>query len=181
MGSFEFWQLVVMSIQAGLMLATLLVAAAIGARQNEINGRLQQLQDFVAISVTPGDSQILLKNTGKVNLYLWGFYFPGNHHKFNRPRLIAAGSPDSAFYWLPAPSINAIHGTEFELKLYLTDEFDHKWIADAGGEVTILPAQPATTAPKARRTKAAPSAAPPLQTAIMKVWSYRTYRDNWTL
>src|SRR5437764_468412 len=121
------------------MMATVIAAVAaclaalwakdIGNRQNEINSRLLALQDYVAVSVTPDQTNGVFKllNVGKANLYLWGFDMPGNNQRFNKPRLLSAGTSDSSYYWIPRPKVPDITKKyDFGFKLYLTDQFDDK-------------------------------------------------------
>lgn len=151
-----------------VIVAIVAVVAAykVGQRQNEINGRLLALQDYVAISVTPGqDATIALWNTGKSNLYLWGFDMPNNNIRFDKPRLISVS--DVANYWIPAPHLgNIATTTNFEFKLYLTDEYQSKWVFEAGGE-----ADPTKIVQDGKEVKA----------FIIKVWSYTTHREEWAL
>ncbi|HWP85930.1 MAG TPA: hypothetical protein VNN17_12105 [Terriglobia bacterium] len=109
-------------------------ASRIGKRQNEINQRLLELQDFVAVVIVPFDSLIKVLNVGGQNLYLWGFDLPANPQWFERPRLLAAGAREQAWYWLPPPSPTAVQqGLEFSIVLYLEDESGKKWKSEHGG------------------------------------------------
>jgi hypothetical protein len=113
-------------------------AMVFGLWQIFINRRLRKLQDYVAIAVVPDSrtGKINLLNVGRTNLYLCGFDMPDNNMKrFEKPRLIPAGTGDSAYYWIDLPKIHesviARH-YEFGLKLYLEDEFDQKWVSEHG-------------------------------------------------
>lgn len=147
-------------------IVAVVLAYKIGLKQNEINDRLLTLQDYVAISVAPGqDSTISLWNTGKSNLYLWGFDMPNNDIRFEKPRLISAAAVSN--YWIPAPNLGKISTTtNFEFMLYLTDEYNNKWTSEAGGEA--IPTK------FSKDGKEVPA-------TIIKVWSYKTYRKDWQI
>jgi len=173
MTAFEKWQVGALIIQAVIMLAAFLVAFYVGLKQieisqkqNEINDRLLKLQDYVVVSVVPGQNgTIALWNTGKANLYLWGFDMPNNNNRFIKPRLISPSSVSN--YWIPAPNLGKISTTtNFEFQLYLTDEYDNKWISENGGEAIPI--------------KRVENGKEILEHQI-KVWSYKTRRNDWEL
>ncbi len=149
------------------VVAIIAVAAAhmIGQKQNEINGRLLTLQDYVAIYITPGNGIINIFNTGKSNVYIWGFDIPGNDQRFTKARLISAASIYP--YWVPLPNLGKISKpTDFEFKLYLKDEYDNKWISENGGN-----AIPKTITKDGKK----------VSVYEFKVWSYKTYKSDWQL
>ncbi len=155
------------TIFTGFAVIVAIVAAyKVGQKQNEINARILALQDYVAISATPGqDGTVALWNTGKSNLYLWGFDMPSNNIRFDKPRLISVS--DVANYWIPAPNFGKIATTtNFEFKLYLTDEYQNKWVSEAGGE-----AHPTKITQDGKE----------VEVIIIKVWSYTTHKEEWTL
>lgn len=164
MTNFETWQIGIGVAGVLAVLFAAIMAVWIGQKQNEINGRLLALQDYVAISVAPGqESTIALWNTGKANLYMWGFDMPNNDKRFDKPRLISPSTVSN--YWIPAPNLGKISTTtNFNFKLYLTDEYDNKWISENGGEASL------TTIIKEEKEVPA---------VMIKVWSYKTYRDQW--
>lgn len=140
-------------------------ALIIGFWQIAINKRLKKLQDYVAIAVVPDPrtNKLNLLNTGKINLYLWGFDMPSGKLRFPRPRLIAAGAGDAVYYWLEPPS--NIEG-EFEITLYLKDEFNQKWISEHGGRVDQFQVDEGGVKKVGIR---------------ITVWSYKTYKKKWSL
>jgi hypothetical protein len=168
MNAFENWQVILGIIQVTLLLSTSLAAIYIGLKQNEINDRLRTLQDYVSVSAVPDQSgKIKLINTGKTNVYLWGFDIPGNKLLFEKPRLIPAGTMESSYYWIdpPVPQ-DTTKNFVFDFKLYLSDEFEEKWISENGGEMS-------TTAID-QNGKFVPG-------FNMKVWSYKTYKSEWQI
>jgi hypothetical protein len=140
------------------------MAGIIGVKANSINDRLRILQDYVAIAVVPDTSTIKLLNVGKTNLYLWGFDMVGNTHHFDRPRLIPAGTNDSAYYYIGTPNITQVKDNKFDFKLYLTDQFENKWITNAGGDVT--------------KTKVI-NEGKEVDAYLLKVWTYDTTKKDW--
>jgi len=100
----------------------------IGIFQIKINHKLTKLEGVVAINAEPNGNKITIRNVGKVNLYLHKFETLGNNHSFKKPRLIALNS----WYWIPFPNLSAFTSNESEFKLYLTDEFNKKYIFTGG-------------------------------------------------
>lgn len=113
--------------------------------------------------------KINLLNVGKSNLYLWGFDIPENNQRFAKPRLISAGTSDAAYYWIDPPTnlnkIDVGKKYEFSIKLYLTDEFNQKWISEHGGEAE------ATTSTQNNDL---------IKTVVVKIWSYNTSKMEWS-
>ena len=149
-----------------IKLLTLIVAVSIGCLQIIINNQLKELQYSVAITAIPGpEGKIKLLNTGKINLYLFGFDVPGNMQHFNKPRLIPAGTGDAAYYWIDPPDPSYLtEGKEYEFKIYLEDELGRKWISQYGGIVIHL---------KRKEDNSDKNA--------ISVWSYKIKRENWNL
>ena len=147
-------------------LITAIGAVIFGFWQILINRRLKSLQDYVAIAATPDSrtNKINLLNTGKINLYLWGFDIPGNKQRLKKSRLIAAGTGDNSYYWLDPP-YELKNGQEFEFKLYLEDEFGSKWISEHGGRADEM-----VIKQDGKETKG----------IEIKVWSYKTYKKRWS-
>ena len=150
--------------QVVISIATLIMAVIIGLKANSINDRLRILQDYVAIAVVPDSSTIKLLNVGKTNLYLCGFDMVGNTHHFDRPRLIPAGTNDSAYYYIGTPDITQVIDNKFDFILYLTDQFGNKWITNAGGDVT--------------KTKVI-NDGKQVDAYLLKVWTYDTTKEEW--
>jgi hypothetical protein len=166
MTTFETYQLAVGGAGVLVVLLAAWLAFVVGLNQNTINSRLLQLQDYVAISVAPGaESTIALWNTGNSNLYMWGFDMPNNDQRFDKPRLISRSAV--ANYWIPAPNLGDISTTtNFDFKLYLTDEYGTKWISENGGE-----ANPTKINKDGKDVNA----------VYIKVWSYKTIKVDWEI
>jgi len=148
-----------------IAIVAVILAYKVGQKQNEINSRLLQMQDYVAISVTPKGDSIALWNTGNSNLYMWGFDMPGNNQRFDKPRLISKS--EVAHYWIPAPNLGKLASTtNFDFRLYLTDEHDSKWVSENGGE-----ASPTKITKEDKEVDA----------LIIKVWAHKTTKTNWSL
>lgn len=169
MNSFETWQVFLGIIQSMILLGAFLGALYVGMKQNEINNRILSLQDYVAISAVPDQrsGKINLLNTGKLNLYLHGFDMLENKQRFDKARLISAGTNEASYYWIdPPPNLETIEvfPYEFKFKLYLKDEFGQKWISENGGEVNKV---------KIKNDEGEADG------FTIKVWSYKTYKNNW--
>ena len=163
MTTFETWQLAVGGAGVLAVFLAAWLAFLVGQNQTEINSRLLQLQDYVAISVTPNKDTIALWNTGNSNLYMWGFDMHGNDQRFIKARLISRSAV--ANYWIPAPNLGKISTTTFfEFKLYLTDEYGNKWVSENGGE-----ANPTKVTNDGKEADA----------IVFKVWSYKTTKTDW--
>ena len=138
----------------------------VGVKQIDISDRLLALENSVSISATPGHGNaIALWNTGKANLYMWGFDMPNNNIRYERERLISPSQVSN--YWIPVPNIGNISTTtRFEFKLYLTDEYGNKWISENGGEAT-----PKTIFENGKS----------ISTHETLVWSYKTHQTDWQM
>lgn len=122
-------------ISLGVQILTLIAASYIGVVQNQINTRQASLQDYVAIAASPDNSgtKITLLNTGRVNLYIDKIDVGGDIQSYDRPRLLATGTLDSSYYWVTPPG-NLPLDKDFDIKVYVTDEFGTKWVSEHGGQ-----------------------------------------------
>jgi len=169
MGNLMLIERFLMEHEIWLKFFTLLGALIIGFFQIKINMRLKALQDYVAISAIPdsANNKITLLNTGKVNLYLWGFDMPGNVQRLNKPRLISAGTGKDSYYWIDLPTISSLEDKqEFEFQLYLTDEFGKKWISENGGLANKIQIEK-----EGKKNDA----------FQIILWSYKTYKKKWSI
>ena len=103
MNAFESWQVVNMTIQTILLLATFLGALYIGLKQNELNQQLVELQYQPSIEVSVVDDQLQILNKGNHNVWLWGNEIEGNKAIEKEPRLI----PPQGFYYIPLEQLKA--------------------------------------------------------------------------
>jgi hypothetical protein len=146
-------------------------ALIFGTFQVKINKRLKNLQDYVAISAVPDPriNKIKLLNTGKINLYLWGFDMLDNKPRFKKPRLMAAGTGDAAYYWIDPPQLSKAqdrNSHEFEFTLYLKDEFNKEWISEHGGRADKVQIEENGVKKEVFE---------------IKVWSYKNYKKKWSV
>ncbi len=121
----------------GIQGITGIAACIFAVWQILINRRLKKLNDFVAASFLPMENKIKVLNTGKINLYIHGFEIGNVTKFFKKGRLIPAGSLDASFYWLPVDG-NIPSSGEFNLRVWLTDEYDSKYIILGQGESTLI-------------------------------------------
>jgi hypothetical protein len=164
MTNFETYQLVIGGAGVLAVLFAAWLAFLVGQNQNSINRRMLKLQDYVAVSVVPNKESIGIWNTGNSNLYMWGFDMPGNKQRFDPPRLISRSTV--ANYWIPAPNLGKISTTtNFDFRLYLTDEYGDKWISNNGGEASPIKIKQAEKE---------------VDGISFKVWSYKTTKEDWS-
>lgn len=117
------------------MLLTVLAATYIGVKQYKINKRLTELNDYVAVSAVPGDGVIELHNVGKSNLYFHGYSIGDKKLMFEKERLLSVETGRTSYYWLPVPAKEDFDSLDsFEFTLYLTDQFNKKYVASFGGD-----------------------------------------------
>ena len=119
------------------------IVAALGAiyfgyQQNSINSRLMQISQVVAVIAVVDDSdsgEMLIRNTGKMNLYLAGFELGSRDWVFQRRRLIAANAGGDPGYPIrpgkEAWEIISKRGSA-TLTLFLEDELQRKWVSQIG-------------------------------------------------
>ena len=145
-----------------------------------INKRLKELQDYVAVSfvpaITPNGGQIQIFNAGKINLYLHKFEVGQISHTFSKSRLLAVGGSERNFYGVPV-SLNPVN-TEMEIRLYLTDESNKKYLATGGYILDALAVPQPVLAPPEGGTP--PVQIPALQLNL-RAWTYRTEKFEWNI
>jgi len=150
MNKYEIYSLIIQSV-------TVLVASIFAIWQIFINRRLKRLNDFVAVAILPNSEggNIKLLNTGKINLYIHGFEINGITKLFDKGRLLSAASLDSAYYWLPIENIP--RSGIFPIKVWLTDEYEKKFITQGQGESIKLDNDKIE----------------------VRVWTFKTYKEKW--
>ncbi len=166
-----------------------IIGAAIGAlifgwKQFQINKRMQELADYVAVSIIPlKDFKLQIMNVGRINLYIHKWEAGSLANTYVKPLLIPTEAKSSIIINFQ-PSLLGQH----LLKIYLTDEKDQKYLST--GEVVIEPVAfqlppPSTTEPQVRQeppTVPQISGVQPINiTTQMRAWSYKTEKYNWMI
>lgn len=154
--------------------------------QTKINKRLQDLEDYVAVSIVPRENfRLDIMNVGKINLYLHKWEAGVQTENFMEPVLIPAGTA-SFISILIKPEI----GKKL-VKFYLTDEFKRKFLSR--GEISIEPvsvhpvSQMQPQIQQEIQTQGLPQTGVLNQphivniTANMRAWSYKTEKYNWEI
>jgi hypothetical protein len=149
-------------ISIAVQVLTLIAASYIGIVQNQINTRQANLQDYVAIAASPDNTgtKITLLNTGRVNLYIDKIIVGDQTLNYDRPRLLATGTLESSYYWVSPPTALPLD-KDFDLKVYVTDEFGTQWVSEHGGQVHEY----ATNDGKSK-------------VRALNLWSYKTEKPN---
>lgn len=150
------------------VVATAIAGVVFGVCQIKINDRLVGLGDYVAISAALDAPRpyAVLYNTGKVNLFLAGFRMDGRDlcYRESEPRLMPVGVGKDAAYQILLPEIKHA-GQAVQVRLYLTDQFNRKWISEHKIRVDSPNRSPETGKVDSWNTR---------------VWSLPTFRANWS-
>jgi len=164
------------------VLGTAVGAIIFGLKQTQINKRLNELQDYVAISIVPffdgNDPKLQVVNAGKVNLYLKKYEIGNLTDTFTIEKLIACGS-GNPFYILPVP--NNIIGRELGVKLYLYDEFGNKYISTGGLVIDSFPVAGQQQIPAVITANQPQPLAQMILRTNIRGWSYKTEKYNWEI
>lgn len=152
-------------ISLSIQIITLVAATYIGIVQTQINTRQAQLQDFVAIAASSDNSgtKITLLNTGKTNLYIHKIEIGDKTFSYDRPRLLATGTLASSYYWVNPPETLPLN-KDFDLKVYVTDQFGTQWISEHAGQVHQYSGE---------------FQGKPVSNRALNMWSYQTEQKNW--
>ena len=159
--------------------------AAIGAvyfgyRQYQINKRMQELADYVAVSISPQENFTLqLSNVGRSNLYLHKWEIGSLNETYVKPWLLPAEIKSKILIGLHPPQVG-----QHLAKFYLTDEGNQKFVAT--GEVAIEPIAfqlpISTTPPQQQEAGTQISGFQPLNVQLrMRAWAYKTEKYEWTI
>ena len=121
------------------------IVAALGAvyfgyYQNSINHKLSKMSEVVAVTAVvenENSGEFLVRNTGKLNLYLAGFRFgeEGIDRVFSRSRLIAVSAGGDPGYPIqPGKEQMEIINRKGSatLTLFFKDELERKWVSEFG-------------------------------------------------
>jgi len=165
-----------------------IVSAAIGAlifgwKQFEINKRLKELQDYVAVSIIPKENlRLQIMNVGKINLYIHKWEVGRLNENYGKAVLIPAGANSFIIIGLQGLVIG-----EYNFKMYITDEKDEKYIST--GKVFIesvsISQQPLSIiSPIATGEMQEQPNQGQIQTIVkvdLRAFSYKTEKYNWKL
>lgn len=156
--TYNLWSFIVQIITA-------CAAVVFALWQININRRLKKLQDYVAVSIVPmgtGDLRLQIINVGKINLYLQKYEIGTNHEAYAKPMLIPAGS--NSFLLVPIKNFNI--GQSMDIKLYLIDELEEKFISTGEAVVNEINVQIGDSTQKIKQVIG---------------WAYKTIKENWKL
>lgn len=165
-----------------------ILGAAIGAlifgwKQFQINKRMQELADYVAVSIVPLENfSLQIINVGRVNLYIHKWEASSLANTYVKPLLVPTEAKSSIIINFQPPPLG-----QHLLKIYLTDEKDQKYLAT--GEIVIEPVAfqlpPSTTGPQVQQEPPTAPQVSGVQTinirTRMRAWSYKTERYNWMI
>jgi len=180
------WQIIKDILNLVGIIGVAIGALLFGWKQTQINKRLQELQDYVAISIIPKpEFQLQIMNVGKINLYVHKWEIGTFTETFSKAILIPAAAPSFLLISLSSPPMG-----QHPVRIYLTDESGEKYLST--GEVVIEPIamRPLSqilphseTPPLDGGTQAVnpPQAQVVNITARMRAWSYKTEKYNWTI
>lgn len=151
-----------------------------GALQYQINKRIKDLQDYVAISIVPlapGTSVIKVMNVGKINLYLKQYNIGANTELFPEALLIPAGTGEHSNLSIFIPNLQAM----MKMKFYLVDELGKKYIST--GQIMVnklsLPIARADAVPGESIT--APQSVSNVAVPEFMIWVFKTEKYNWKI
>ena len=164
----------------------------INKRIEEINKRTQELEDYVAISIVPitnapGNYELQVMNTGKVNVYLKKFEIGQISYEFpnGKERLISVGG--NPFYRIPVK--NFVLDQELDVKLYLIDEFDKKYLSLGGfvidSKIKTVPQniqiQNQQDVQQFQQTPTVIAGVPVIIPGEARAWTYKTIKYDWKI
>jgi len=167
-----------------------IIGAATGAiifgwKQYQINKRMQELSDYVAVSIIPMKNfRLQIKNVGRSNLYLHKWEIGSLSETYTRSWILPAGEGSQILITIP-PQQQGQHLAKF----YFTDERDIKYLST--GEVVIEPVAfqlPSSTTPPHPQqqdiSQGQMTGIQPLGISVqlrMRAWAYKTEKYNWTI
>jgi hypothetical protein len=102
LSTFEISQVVNMTVQSILLLATFLGALYVGVKQYQINKQLIELQHQPSLEVAATPDQIQVLNKGNTSVWLWGTEVEHSPKTVEtEPRLITP----QGFYYIPLAAL----------------------------------------------------------------------------
>jgi|GEM_PF-5791877 hypothetical protein len=173
---FNFWSLILQALTA----AGLIYFAW---RQHQINKRMQELADYVAVFITPmPNSTLQIKNVGRSNLYLHKWEIGSLSETYVKPWILPTGE-GSQILIATQPQAG-----QHLSKFYFTDEKDIKYLSI--GEVVMEPVEfqlpPSTTPPQTQadipQNQVIGAQSVNIQIKLrMRAWAYKTEKYDWTI
>lgn len=148
-------------------------------RQTQINKRMQELADYVAVSIVPKGMVLQIMNVGRVNLYIHKWEIGSATETYVRPLLIPTDAKSSVIIALQPPQFG-----QHLAKIYLTDDSNRKYLST--GEVVVEPIGFQASTVMQPQTSLEPEPTPQLPAPVtitfqMRAWSYKTERYDWTI
>ena len=164
---------------------TAIGAGIFGWKQLEINKRLKELQDYVAVSIIPKENlRLQIINVGKIKLYIHKWEVGRVSESYTKAVLIPAGS-DSPKIGI---GLNGLPPGEHDFKMYITDEKNEKYISTGKVFADPVPitAQPlSVVGPIATgETQESGTGIGQTQTLIrinLRAFSFKTEKYDWNL
>ena len=174
---FNFWSIILQILTAGGLIY-------FAWRQTQINKRMQELSDYVALSIMPAVSgfSIEILNVGRANLYIHKWQIGSLSETYVKPLLLPTEAKSKISINYPPQQVG-----QHVAKLYLTDETDQKFIST--GEVVVEPVAfqlpLSATQPQGISTdqnSTTPNTGNVLNVQLrMRAWSYKTEKENWNI
>lgn len=104
LSAFEIWQVVNLTAQSVLLLATFLGALYVGIKQHQINKQLIELQHQPSVEVATASGQLRIFNKGSNSVWLWGTRLDHSPPTIEAaPRLITP----QGFYYIPLAALKS--------------------------------------------------------------------------
>src|SRR3989338_4384720 len=174
---FNFWSIVLQILTAGGLIY-------FAWRQTQINKRMQELADYVAVFMIPmANFSLQIKNVGRSNLYLHKWEIGSLTETYVKPRILPTGEGPQILIQISSQAGQHL------AKFYFTDEKDIKYLST--GEVVIEPVgfqlPPPTTPPQSQQQdllQGQTSGIQPINISVqmrMRAWAYKTEKYNWTI
>jgi hypothetical protein len=163
----------------------------INKKIEETNKRMQELEDYVAVSIIPitnvpgNNYELQIMNMGKINAYLRKFEIGQISYEFpeGKERLISVGG--NPFYRIPISAQNLIIGQELDVKLYLIDEFGNKYLSLGGlmidPQVKTIPIQDQQNIRQIQGIPTVISGVPVIIPGEARAWTYKTIKYDWKI
>jgi hypothetical protein len=175
-------EIILRYLEVGGIIIAAIGAAVFGWKQYQINRRMQELSDYVAISIAPKMGlQLEIMNVGRSNLYIHKWEVGAINETFVKPLLLPTEARSKILITIQPP-----HLGQRLAKFYLTDENDRKYLST--GEIAIEPIAfqlpMSTTPPQLQQepSQQLSGGAQPINVQLrMRAWSYKTIKYNWTI